>query len=323
MTQKDKKTNAAKLIIAAAVILAVIALMKYIGLFQYISMQNIMNLKAWINGLGMIGPLVYILLFMSAALFFLPGLPVAILGGLAFGPLMGTVWASIGSTAGAALAFVVARYVARDMVEGWAQANPVFKKIDDGGRGPGMADADDHPPRARFPVQPPELRLWPHEDRLSHLCARLLDLHAPRCGRLHLHGGGHRERRGKYRQDFRIPRDWGRGLRPDLPHPRMDQKTLQAGGSGKGRSCGIDQPKSNDGCPGGYPPHPPAVTFLKPGPTPRRRWAAKDDPPPSFEQRHAPRQPYEGTARCGSFAYHRLSPAGYRAAPGHMQRMAE
>lgn len=132
MTQKDKKTNAAKLIIAAAVILAVIALMKYIGLFQYISMQNIMNLKAWINGLGMIGPLVYILLFMSAALFFLPGLPVAILGGLAFGPLMGTVWASIGSTAGAALAFVVARYVARDMVEGWAQANPVFKKIDDG-----------------------------------------------------------------------------------------------------------------------------------------------------------------------------------------------
>lgn len=132
MTPKDKKGNWTKLIIAAAVILAVIALMKYFGLFQYVSMQNIMNLKAWINGLGAIGPLVYILLFIAACLFFLPGLPVAILGGLAFGPIMGTVWASIGSTAGAAFAFLVARYVAREMVEGWAQANPIFKRIDDG-----------------------------------------------------------------------------------------------------------------------------------------------------------------------------------------------
>lgn len=132
MTEKIKKNNWMKLIVAAAVILAVIAVMRYFGLFQYVSMQNIMNLKAWINGLGAIGPLVYILLFIAACLFFLPGLPVAILGGLAFGPIMGTVWASIGSTAGAALAFLVARYVAREMVEGWAQANPIFKKIDDG-----------------------------------------------------------------------------------------------------------------------------------------------------------------------------------------------
>jgi uncharacterized membrane protein YdjX (TVP38/TMEM64 family) len=132
MAQQEKKKNWLKLSIAAVVIFAVIALMRYFGLFQYVSMQNIMNLKAWISGLGAIGPLVYILLFIAACLFFLPGLPVAILGGLAFGPIMGTVWASIGSTAGAALAFLVARYVARDMVEGWAQANPIFKKIDDG-----------------------------------------------------------------------------------------------------------------------------------------------------------------------------------------------
>lgn len=132
MTQRGKKANGTKLVMAALALVAVIALMKYTGLFQYVSMQNIMNLKAWINGLGAIGPLVYILLFVCASLFFLPGLPVAILGGLAFGPVMGTVWASIGSTAGAALAFLVARYVAREMVEGWAQANPVFKRIDDG-----------------------------------------------------------------------------------------------------------------------------------------------------------------------------------------------
>jgi uncharacterized membrane protein YdjX (TVP38/TMEM64 family) len=132
MTQKNSRANWIKLIIATVVILGVIATMYYFGLFQYVSMQNIMNLKSWINGLGPIGPLVYVLLFIAACLFFLPGLPVAILGGLAFGPIMGTVWASIGSTLGAAAAFLVARYVARDMVEGWAQSNQVFKKIDDG-----------------------------------------------------------------------------------------------------------------------------------------------------------------------------------------------
>ncbi len=132
MTEKKNSKNWLKLVIALAVILAVVGIMHYYGLFQYVSMQNIMNLKAWINGLGAIGPIVYILLFIAACLFFLPGLPVAILAGLAFGPIMGTVWASIGSTLGAAAAFLVARYVARDMVEGWAQSNQVFKKIDDG-----------------------------------------------------------------------------------------------------------------------------------------------------------------------------------------------
>ena len=129
---KNNKSGAWKLGIAAVVILAVVALMRYFGLFQYVSMQNIMNLKAWISGIGAVGPLVYVLLFIAACLFFLPGLPVAILGGLAFGPIMGTVWASIGSTLGAAAAFLVARYMARDMVEGWAQSNQIFKKIDDG-----------------------------------------------------------------------------------------------------------------------------------------------------------------------------------------------
>jgi uncharacterized membrane protein YdjX (TVP38/TMEM64 family) len=132
MENQSKKTNWLKLIVAVALIAVVVALMKYFGLFQYVSMENIMNLKAWIDGLGAIGPLAYIALFIAACLFFLPGLPIALLGGLAFGPILGTLWASIGSTLGATAAFLGARYVARDMVEGWAQSNPVFKKIDDG-----------------------------------------------------------------------------------------------------------------------------------------------------------------------------------------------
>jgi uncharacterized membrane protein YdjX (TVP38/TMEM64 family) len=132
MANTDKKTNVIKLVVAVVVLAAVIGLMKYFGLFQYVSMENIMNLKAWIDSLGALGPVAYILLFIAACLFFLPGLPIALLGGLAFGPILGATWASIGSTLGATAAFLVARYVAREMVEGWAQSNPVFKKIDDG-----------------------------------------------------------------------------------------------------------------------------------------------------------------------------------------------
>jgi len=132
MAEKGRRANWVKLAVAVAIIAAGVALMKYLGLFRYVSMENIMNLKAWIDGLGALGPLAYILLFIAACLFFLPGLPVALLGGLAFGPVLGALWASIGSTIGATAAFLVARYVARDMVEGWAQANPIFKKIDDG-----------------------------------------------------------------------------------------------------------------------------------------------------------------------------------------------
>jgi len=129
---KADKKNSFKLISAVTIIAVTIAAMKYFGVFGYISMENIYTMKAWIDGLGAIGPVVYVLLFVTACLFFLPGLPVAVLAGLAFGPFMGTLWASIGSTLGATAAFLAARYIARGMVEGWAQQNPTFKKIDDG-----------------------------------------------------------------------------------------------------------------------------------------------------------------------------------------------
>ncbi|KPU27054.1 membrane protein [Caloranaerobacter sp. TR13] len=121
-----------KLAITLGLIVVVIGLMKYFGLFEYISLENMQNLKAWINSYGVIGPIIYIILYIVACLFFLPGLPIAVLAGLAFGPVMGAVYASIGSTLGASAAFLVARYAARDMVESWVEGNEQFKKIDEG-----------------------------------------------------------------------------------------------------------------------------------------------------------------------------------------------
>lgn len=132
MATETKKKGYGKLIGIVIAIVVIIALMKYFGLFEYISIENMQNLKSWINGYGMLGPIIYIVLYIIACIFFLPGLPIAVLAGLAFGPIMGAVWASIGATLGASAAFLVARYAARGMVEGWIQKNDKLKKIDEG-----------------------------------------------------------------------------------------------------------------------------------------------------------------------------------------------
>lgn len=128
----EKKQSKMKLVVTLLVIVAVVGALWKLGVFKLLTKENLMNLKTWINSYGMLGPIIYILLYIAACLFFLPGLPVALLAGFAFGPIMGTVYASIGSTLGATAAFLVARYAARSMVEGWAGSNPAFRKIDEG-----------------------------------------------------------------------------------------------------------------------------------------------------------------------------------------------
>ena len=65
---------------------------------------------------GIWGPVVYVLIWMAAPPLFLPGLPIGLAGGIVFGPFWGVIYTIFGSTAGATLAFLVARYLARDWV---------------------------------------------------------------------------------------------------------------------------------------------------------------------------------------------------------------
>ncbi len=121
-----------KPILSIAFILGIILLLNYFNVFDYITIENLKNLKEFINGFGILGPIIYIVLYIGVCLFFLPAIPIALLAGFAFGPIKGTIMASLGSTIGCALAFLVARYALRDMVEGWAKKSDYFKKIDQG-----------------------------------------------------------------------------------------------------------------------------------------------------------------------------------------------
>lgn len=126
------KKNYRKPLVLLGIIVALMALIRASGLSQYISLENAQLLKNWVNGYGVMGPLIYIIVYILSCVLFLPGLPITIVGALAFGPVKGAILSSTGAALGASAAFLIARYAARDMVEGWVQGNEQFKKIDEG-----------------------------------------------------------------------------------------------------------------------------------------------------------------------------------------------
>ena len=116
--------------LAAGALVAVAVLAWALGLHQALRLENFARLRAWMEGLGPLGPVAFIAGYVAAELLFLPALPLTLFGGLAFGPLWGTVWVSIGATLGAAAAFLVARHTARGLVEGWVARNPRLERLD-------------------------------------------------------------------------------------------------------------------------------------------------------------------------------------------------
>ena len=126
-----KKEYKKLLFVAAVLILAFVGI-RMTGVHEHISLDNARQLETWVSQYGMMGPVVFILIYILACVLFLPGLPVTIVGALAFGAVRGTIFSSIGSILGATAAFLIARYAARGMVEKWVKGNEQFEKIDKG-----------------------------------------------------------------------------------------------------------------------------------------------------------------------------------------------
>lgn len=121
-----------RLVVIVVVIVAAIFLIRQSGVFDGTLKDQVTRLLTFFDGLGFWAPLVFILIWILACIFLLPGLPVSLAGGLIFGAVWGTVWTTIGANIGAAVAFLIGRYAARDMVAGWMEKNEHLKKIDEG-----------------------------------------------------------------------------------------------------------------------------------------------------------------------------------------------
>jgi uncharacterized membrane protein YdjX (TVP38/TMEM64 family) len=90
----------------------------------------IASFEAWVADLGPLAGVVYGLAYVAAALLFVPGSLLTLGAGLVFGLGWGIVLVSISSTTAAALAFLIARYLARPRVEALARKNEKFRAID-------------------------------------------------------------------------------------------------------------------------------------------------------------------------------------------------
>ena len=75
-----------------------------------------MRLAAWISDAGAAAPLIFIVIYATGTVFFLPGSVLTLLGGALFGPYWGTFYNLTAATIGAMLAFLVARYLASDWI---------------------------------------------------------------------------------------------------------------------------------------------------------------------------------------------------------------
>ena len=90
----------------------------------------LVELIGWIQSLGVLGGVIFVLVYAVWAVLLLPGAILTLSAGFAFGLVGGTVAASLGSTLGAALAFGVGRFLARDAVARRIQGYPKFRAIE-------------------------------------------------------------------------------------------------------------------------------------------------------------------------------------------------
>jgi len=104
--------NKVKFIIAIIVIILIV-----INMFGIKSFFSPSHLRDQVLAFGTIAPLIFITIYSIATIFFLPGTPLTISGGLIFGKWLGTLYTVIGATIGATIAFLVARYLGESFVE--------------------------------------------------------------------------------------------------------------------------------------------------------------------------------------------------------------
>ena len=112
--------------LARIVILTIFALgigtFVYFDLGQHFSLESLKanrnSLLAYTNANFTTAVTIYVLIYIVQTTFSLPGAVVMTLaGGFLFGSILGTLFANVGATTGATLAFLAARYLLRDSVE--------------------------------------------------------------------------------------------------------------------------------------------------------------------------------------------------------------
>jgi uncharacterized membrane protein YdjX (TVP38/TMEM64 family) len=115
-----------KVLVAAAMIVILVVAAKLFDL-ETVILDALMG----VSGLGVLGPIIFVGLYILACVLSLPGSILTLGAGAVFGVITGSIAVSIGSILGATCSFLIGRYLARGLVAGRIAGNEKFKAVDE------------------------------------------------------------------------------------------------------------------------------------------------------------------------------------------------
>ncbi|MDJ0625003.1 MAG: TVP38/TMEM64 family protein [Candidatus Caenarcaniphilales bacterium] len=89
----------------------------------------LLNILRWIEELRYWGPIIFIGIYILASVLFVPGTLLTLGAGVLFGIAFGSIYVSIAATLGATAAFLVGRYLTRNLVAEKFEKNSTFQAI--------------------------------------------------------------------------------------------------------------------------------------------------------------------------------------------------
>src|SRR5438874_8175763 len=119
------KSALGRLIALVAIVIALFLVMRFLPVREWLRSFN-----DWVGQMGIAGIFIFIGVYAVATVLMAPGSILTVGAGFAFGLWKGFLAISAGATFGASLAFLVARFIAREKIEAIARRNETFRKID-------------------------------------------------------------------------------------------------------------------------------------------------------------------------------------------------
>jgi uncharacterized membrane protein YdjX (TVP38/TMEM64 family) len=123
--KKAPKSAVGRLVALIVIMLGLFLAARFLPVQQWLRSFN-----DWVGQMGVAGIFIFIAVYAIATVLLAPGAILTIGAGFAFGLWKGFLAVSAGATLGAALAFLVARFIARDRIEAMAKKNDKFRRID-------------------------------------------------------------------------------------------------------------------------------------------------------------------------------------------------
>ncbi|MEL6930126.1 MAG: TVP38/TMEM64 family protein [Cyanobacteria bacterium J06600_6] len=92
--------------------------------------ELVLTILLWVQGLGSLGAIAFILIYIIATIALVPGSILTLGAGLLFGVAWGSVYVLIGAAIGETCAFLLGRYLLRNWVEGKIARDQKFLTLD-------------------------------------------------------------------------------------------------------------------------------------------------------------------------------------------------